>query len=248
MPWWQAAAAAVAGYASYSGQKKANQTNIQLGREQMAFQERMSNTAVQRRMQDLLAAGINPVFAAKHDASTPMGALPKVDNAAAAGINAANATAATGLALKRQRQELKNMEATRQLTMAQAGKIPTEIAALGAQIGLTEQQTKLAQASTDLAKGNTIVAKEMAKKLIEETKSAQSAAEIKRMEAQLYQSLYEGNFGKTLYFIKELAVPIAAIGGLGTYISRKPKPATTGRKQTRDYKNPKRPLFDIEVK
>lgn len=67
-------------------QRDANATNMmiaqqqmmfsaQQAKQQMDFQEQMSNTSVQRMQQDMLKAGINPMLAAGAGESTPSGAM-----------------------------------------------------------------------------------------------------------------------------------------------------------------------------
>jgi len=107
-----------------SGQSSANRANLKIAREQMAFQERMSNTAYQRSSEDLKKAGLNRILALGSPASSPQGASATMQNE-----KAMLAQATQNAALN---------AATIQNIRAQTKKTATETKALGIKAGIGE--------------------------------------------------------------------------------------------------------------
>lgn len=115
-----AAGSLIGGAKAASGAKQVNAQQIELAREQMEFQERMSSTAHQRQVKDLKEAGLNPILSAGGSgASSPSGAMPSLQNPDAhlgKGISDASGKAMQFVQMK---QNLANQAAVEDLTKAQ---------------------------------------------------------------------------------------------------------------------------------
>lgn len=188
-PWGPVIGAAggiIGGLIGRSGQKAANEANLKIARDQMSFQERMSNTAYSRSAVDLENAGLNRILALGRPASTPAGALATMQNIEGPMQEGISRGAGTAIAVRRQNQELKNMKAQAELIHHQKH--------------LTAQQ---------LRKTHMEGSKEFHK-----IDTARAEASRAKLEAELYQKVYGGWGGQTLYMMNQGGTAVSTAKGI----------------------------------
>lgn len=179
MAWIAAGAAVVGGMMARQGQKDTNAQNVGLAREQMAWEERMSNTASQRRVKDLREAGLNPMLAYSDAASTPNYQRATVENEElplAQGIN----SAANVYVQQRAAQ------AQIQASNAQARKTDAEASMIEAQVPYSAQNAKV---QSDTLRGQFEKLGEDTGKVMMETKNLSLDAMTKGRAAEELQPL-----------------------------------------------------------
>ena len=206
--------------AGFLSQEDTNAQNKQLAQENTAFQERMSNTAYQRQVKDMQAAGLNPMlsYLKGGGASTPGGSVAQIQNPYTAGVASGESAARSFLTSK----QVPKLEAETKNIGSQTENVDADTIKKRADTLYTLALKDVAGATADEKRSHINVleaqAKEISerikniplegKRLIEAAKSLEATSELtgyqrltekertKQMTALTIKTLIEGNLLK----------------------------------------------------
>jgi hypothetical protein len=199
---WGAAAAAAAQLAGnwidYVGQKGVNSTNRKIAREQMAFQERMSNTAYQRAVADMKTAGLNPALAYEQGgASSPAGATATMGNPGAGMGGKMSSAVMSYLQAKQMDTDITKTDADTQLSLAQARESESKLNLNTATAQQASAQTTLIGYTANKVMAETANIKGDTQRLNETVKLLQQDVLLKPQEKVLAFDLLRAQIAKT---------------------------------------------------
>lgn len=221
------------GISGASAQKKANKANIALQREQQSWEKMMSDTSWQRGMEDMKAAGMNPMLAfSEGGASTPSVSAATVQpvDAMARGVSSA-ATKAMQLAqINLTQEQARKTSAEADYTAAhtaanipelsfrstqESNRLSAEVDKIVAEIAQLEKTGKLTDAQASQARAQAAQLREMLPYLKEasgiETELKKYQRNSAKAESDLWATAGEegkavGLAGKALKLFRDLAI------------------------------------------